>query len=158
MCDVESRAVLDWAVRGRIQHFRTPGQHLRFHVADVAEFLAGEFTERRRSAGSTRQANVQQVIALCSRTRQSLRRQLRGLACLWPDDALSALILLGQTGASALIVERSALGKIQPVAFIDAVLEEAPGTRLIWFGSVPRGKREQLVVVDDPAEVKAALA
>jgi excisionase family DNA binding protein len=39
LCEVDLKTIHNWADRGRIAHFRTPGRHLRFHAADVADFL-----------------------------------------------------------------------------------------------------------------------
>ena len=39
LCEVDLKTIHNWVDRGRIPHFRTPGRHLRFRAADVAEFL-----------------------------------------------------------------------------------------------------------------------
>ena len=39
MCSVDLKTIHNWANKGRIQHFRTPGRHLRFKPSDVVEFL-----------------------------------------------------------------------------------------------------------------------
>src|ERR1700759_782774 len=39
LCEVDLKTIHNWVDRGRIEHFRTPGRHLRFRAADVAEFL-----------------------------------------------------------------------------------------------------------------------
>lgn len=39
LCQVDLKTIHNWVDRGRIAHFRTPGRHLRFRAADVAEFL-----------------------------------------------------------------------------------------------------------------------
>src|SRR5678816_1750299 len=39
LCAVDLKTIHNWVDRGRIAHFRTPGRHLRFRAADVAEFL-----------------------------------------------------------------------------------------------------------------------
>lgn len=38
-CQVDLKTIHNWAEKGEIRHFRTPGRHLRFHRADVIEFL-----------------------------------------------------------------------------------------------------------------------
>lgn len=38
-CQVDLKTIHNWAERGEIRHFRTPGRHLRFRRADVLEFL-----------------------------------------------------------------------------------------------------------------------
>lgn len=38
-CAVDLKTIHNWAGRGEIRHFRTPGRHLRFRRVDVVEFL-----------------------------------------------------------------------------------------------------------------------
>jgi excisionase family DNA binding protein len=38
-CHVDLKTIHNWADRGQIRHFRTPGRHLRFRRPDVLDFL-----------------------------------------------------------------------------------------------------------------------
>ena len=38
-CQVDLKTIHNWADRGRIPHFRTPGRHLRFRRSHVLDFL-----------------------------------------------------------------------------------------------------------------------
>jgi excisionase family DNA binding protein len=38
-CQVDLKTIHNWAERGEIRHFRTPGRHLRFRRVDVLDFL-----------------------------------------------------------------------------------------------------------------------
>ncbi len=38
-CQVDLKTIHNWADRGEIRHFRTPGRHLRFRRVDVVDFL-----------------------------------------------------------------------------------------------------------------------
>lgn len=38
-CQVDLKTIHNWADRGEIHHFRTPGRHLRFRRTDVLDFL-----------------------------------------------------------------------------------------------------------------------
>jgi excisionase family DNA binding protein len=38
-CGVDLKTIHNWADRGHIRHFRTPGRHLRFTPEDVAAFI-----------------------------------------------------------------------------------------------------------------------
>jgi excisionase family DNA binding protein len=38
-CQVDLKTIHNWADRGEIRHFRTPGRHLRFRRVDVLDFL-----------------------------------------------------------------------------------------------------------------------
>jgi excisionase family DNA binding protein len=39
LCHVDLKTIHNWADKGEVRHFRTPGRHLRFRRADVIEFL-----------------------------------------------------------------------------------------------------------------------
>lgn len=39
LCEVDLKTIHNWADRGSLPHFRTPGRHLRFRAIDVATFL-----------------------------------------------------------------------------------------------------------------------
>jgi len=41
-CQVDLKTIHNWADRGEIRHFRTPGRHLRFRRVDVLDFLRKE--------------------------------------------------------------------------------------------------------------------
>lgn len=38
-CDVDLKTIHNWADRGQIRHFRTPGRHLRVRHVDLVDFL-----------------------------------------------------------------------------------------------------------------------
>lgn len=38
-CQVDLKTIHNWAEKGEIKHFRTPGRHLRFRRGDVVDFL-----------------------------------------------------------------------------------------------------------------------
>src|SRR5882724_11276198 len=38
-CQVDLKTIHNWADKGEIRHFRTPGRHLRFRRLDVLDFL-----------------------------------------------------------------------------------------------------------------------
>ena len=39
ICEVDLKTIHNWADKGKLQHFRTPGRHLRFEREHVVEFL-----------------------------------------------------------------------------------------------------------------------
>src|SRR5678815_5037851 len=39
LCGVDLKTIHNWADKGQIRHFRTPGRHLRFRRLDVVDFL-----------------------------------------------------------------------------------------------------------------------
>ncbi|HKQ69231.1 MAG TPA: helix-turn-helix domain-containing protein [Polyangiaceae bacterium] len=38
-CQVDLKTIHNWAEKGEVRHFRTPGRHLRFRRVDILEFL-----------------------------------------------------------------------------------------------------------------------
>lgn len=38
-CGVDLKTIHNWANKGKVPHFRTPGRHLRFKPLDVKAFL-----------------------------------------------------------------------------------------------------------------------
>lgn len=99
LCGVELKTVHNWAIDGRLPHFRTPGRHLRFHPDAVAAFL--------RECGDEQQARRQRVLCI---TRTSVRRMRSALAvvdCTWVPDLWAGFLAIGKTGPDAVIVEAS---------------------------------------------------
>jgi len=41
-CGVDIKTIHNWANKGKLPHFRTPGRHLRFHPAAVLDFLTAQ--------------------------------------------------------------------------------------------------------------------
>ena len=60
LCEVDLKTIHNWVDRGRIAHFRTPGRHLRFRAADVADFLRawGYSVPRELAKASSRRGSV----------------------------------------------------------------------------------------------------
>ena len=60
LCQVDLKTIHNWADRGKIEHFRTPGRHLRFHQSDVDAFLVkhGYTKQSAPQAQETEQQNA----------------------------------------------------------------------------------------------------
>src|SRR4051812_34792689 len=72
LCEVDLKTIHNWVDRGRIAHFRTPGRHLRFRAADVADFLRawGYSVPRELAKASSRTLMVigsKETVALVTR-------------------------------------------------------------------------------------------
>jgi excisionase family DNA binding protein len=81
-CRVDLKTIHNWVARGVLPASRTPGRHLRFHGADVADFLRGQGFP---VPVSIRRA---QVAVACAEADPSMRARLeRALA---PRFSLSA--------------------------------------------------------------------
>jgi len=102
-CQVDLKTIHNWADRGEIKHFRTPGRHLRFRRADVLDFLRrygypvpGALQDGRPSVMVLHQDDA---------TRDEV---VRGLGCDYDVDAsadpLSTLVGLGAAAPDVLVV------------------------------------------------------
>ncbi len=85
LCGVELKTVHNWVLEGRLEHFRTPGRHLRFQREAVQAFLL--------SCGYGGPSNVATraaVIVVKGGSSAALRTVLRGQITTEVDDLPSA--------------------------------------------------------------------
>lgn len=101
-CQVDLKTVHNWVEKGQIDHFRTPGRHLRFRHRDVLTFL-------RRFGYPTPEALREErpsVVVLdgdpgsLGPTRRSLARRFE---VQWTTDWVDALVVVGRCGPDALL-------------------------------------------------------
>ena len=119
LCEVDLKTIHNWVDRGRIAHFRTPGRHLRFRAADVAEFLrAWGYTVPRELAKASART------ALMVGSKDALIQVNRALGDSIPmrhvAHAYDALVFAGSEPADVYIVERAEAARDIDV---DAMLE-----------------------------------
>lgn len=82
LCEVDLKTIHNWVDRGRIAHFRTPGRHLRFRAADVADFLrAWGYAVPRELA----RAGSRTILAIGTKETVSLLQQALGEAAAGPQ-------------------------------------------------------------------------
>jgi excisionase family DNA binding protein len=138
LCQVDLKTIHNWVDRGRIAHFRTPGRHLRFRAADVAEFLRtwGYTVPRELARASARSvAFVGSTDALAQMTRALAGVSLRHLA--HPYDAL---VFAGADPPDVYVVDVASvtsdidvnrmfevLHRACPQAMLIALCEDLPG-------------------------------
>src|SRR5512144_1179365 len=90
LCEVDLKTIHNWVDRGRIAHFRTPGRHLRFRAADVAEFLRawGYTVPRELAKASSRTVLVVGSRDAAAHVQRSLGEALPVRHAAHPYDAL----------------------------------------------------------------------
>jgi excisionase family DNA binding protein len=90
LCEVDLKTIHNWVDRGRIAHFRTPGRHLRFRAADVAEFLRawGYAVPRELARASSRTVLVIGSRETASHVTRTLGESLPVRHAAHPYDAL----------------------------------------------------------------------
>jgi len=98
LCGVELKTIHNWAVDGRLPHFRTPGRHLRFQPEVVEAFL--------RECGYEINAEVRlRVVCVAARPAARLRKALANVDCMWVPDVWTALIEVGRAAPDVWVVD-----------------------------------------------------
>lgn len=126
LCEVDLKTIHNWVDRGRIPHFRTPGRHLRFRAADVAEFLrAWGYTVPRELARASSRALM--VIGSKETFNQVSRTLGEGIALRHAAHPYDALIFAGSDPADVYVVDvKSVAQDIEVNALLDALHRASP--------------------------------
>jgi excisionase family DNA binding protein len=137
LCEVDLKTIHNWVDRGRIPHFRTPGRHLRFRAADVAEFLrAWGYTVPRELA----QASARSMLVAGSKeTLQHVARALGDGAVLkHAAHPYDALILAGAAPVEAFIVDVVSMSaEADVIAVIEALHRASPEATIVALSDEP---------------------
>jgi excisionase family DNA binding protein len=126
LCEVDLKTIHNWVDRGRIPHFRTPGRHLRFRAADVAEFLRawGYSVPRELARLSSR---VVMVVGNKDTGAHVTRALGEGPTIRHAKHPYDALILAGAEPADAFVVDvRAIAGEIEVNPMLDAIHRACP--------------------------------
>src|SRR5215471_15986858 len=109
LCEVDLKTIHNWVDRGRIPHFRTPGRHLRFRAADVAEFLrAWGYTVPRELARATSRSIL--VVGNKETMSHVMRALGEGATARDVKHPYDALIFAGSDPADVYIFDVRAVG------------------------------------------------
>jgi excisionase family DNA binding protein len=140
LCEVDLKTIHNWVDRGRIAHFRTPGRHLRFRAADVADFLrAWGYAVPRELA----RAGARTVLVVGSKdTLAHVTRALEGaptpqgpaanVPIKHAKHAYDALVYTGSDPADVVIVDaRAAAAEIEVAAMLEAMHRASPQATFI---------------------------
>jgi len=92
-CRVDLKTIHNWADKGQIRHFRTPGRHLRFRRLDVIEFLRkyGYPVPESLRSGKPKILVVHENSGVLAAIRKGLGRRFEIATFQDPFDALVAL-------------------------------------------------------------------
>jgi len=103
-CHVDLKTIHNWADKGEIKHFRTPGRHLRFHRADVIEFLRkyGYPVPAILRAGKPKVVVVDDDAHVLASIRRALGRRFEVITF---QDPFDALVALGKLEPDAIVVD-----------------------------------------------------
>ncbi len=152
LCGVELKTVHNWVAEGRLQHFRTPGRHLRFQPHIVQMFLReigyGPSTKRRTA-----------VICVPAAKAARVRRALADYECKSVSDVWSALIVAAKAVPGALVVDATFLTTHELRGLTTAVRRKLPATSLIIVGepTLPAARGVVAVPWDDLGSLSRVL-
>lgn len=152
LCGVELKTVHNWVTEGKLQHFRTPGRHLRFHPHVVQGFLRDigyESGEHRKT------------VLVCARGSRlaRLRRILSGYECRAAADVWSALIVAGKQTPDAIVFDPTLFTLDQVRGAIRAVRRQLPAVSLVLVGdsTLPTLRGVAVVPWDDLSSLVALI-
>lgn len=138
LCEVDLKTIHNWVDRGRIAHFRTPGRHLRFRAADVAEFLrTWGYTVPRELARAT--ARTVMVVG-SKETMSHVTRSLEGVPLKHAAHAYDALIYAGSDPADVLIIDLPAISsEIDVGQMLEALHRASPQATFVALADEAQG-------------------
>lgn len=131
LCEVDLKTIHNWVDRGRIAHFRTPGRHLRFRAADVAEFLRawGYNVPRELARASARTGLVVGSKDTVSHVTRALGDAMPLRDVKHPYDAL---VMGGADPPDVFIVDAKFVGAdVDLERWLDALVRSCPDARLV---------------------------
>lgn len=142
-CQVDLKTIHNWADRGRIPHFRTPGRHLRFRRPHVLDFLRkyGYPIPEELESGRPRVALIVDG-AQTSRMANALQPAFEVIEY---GDPLAALLHMGEQPPDAVVLA-ARLGHLSGVQII-AALKRGEGTQHV----------RAVLLAGDEADRQAAL-
>jgi excisionase family DNA binding protein len=141
-CQVDLKTIHNWADKGEIRHFRTPGRHLRFRRLDVLDFLRkyGYAIPEAVRRSKPRIALIEGDPTVLAAVKRMLLKRFDVTAFVDPFDALVAVAGL-QPDALVMDVDHPSIPGFDGMRFLARlrVLEATAHIRAIVFT-----KREEL--------------
>lgn len=108
-CQVDLKTIHNWADRGEIQHFRTPGRHLRFRKPDVLDFLRkyGYPIPEALGAGKPKVVVLDNDEKTLSNVHEALTAEFEVETSA---DLLDSLLAIGDAHPDAVVLDASVCG------------------------------------------------
>lgn len=131
LCEVDLKTIHNWVDRGRIAHFRTPGRHLRFRAADVAEFLRawGYSVPRELARASARTGLVVGSKDTVSHVTRALGDAMPLKDVKHPYDAL---VMAGADPPDVFLVDAKGVGAdVDLERWLEALNRACPDARIV---------------------------
>lgn len=143
-CGVDLKTIHNWADKGQIRHFRTPGRHLRFRRLDVIDFLRkyGYPIPEPLRSGKPRVVVVDEDPSVLAAIRKGLGRRFEVATFQDPFDALVALGTL-EPDAMVIDVDMSGLDGIRCLQRLKSI-ERTSHIRTIVHSSDEHRRRQAM--------------
>lgn len=140
-CQVDLKTIHNWADKGEIRHFRTPGRHLRFRRLDVLDFLRkyGYPIPEVLRMGKPKVVVVDEDPAVLAAIRRTLAKKFDLVTFQDPFDALVAVGNL-QPDALILDVKMPGLDGIRALERLRSI-DATAHIRCIVYSSHEEGKK-----------------
>jgi excisionase family DNA binding protein len=140
-CQVDLKTIHNWAEKGDIHHFRTPGRHLRFRTVDVLDFLRkyGYPIPELLQARKPRVLVLEDDVQLAERSARALHDQFE-VAVL--HDPVRALLAVATDPPDALVVGDE-VGGLSGMRIIESLqeVEAVRHVRMLLYSENPAGRR-----------------
>jgi excisionase family DNA binding protein len=103
-CQVDLKTIHNWADKGEIRHFRTPGRHLRFRRLDVLDFLRkyGYPIPEVLRMGKPKVVAIDADPAVLAALRRTLAKKFELTTF---QDPFDALVAVGSLQPDALVID-----------------------------------------------------
>lgn len=154
-CQVDLKTIHNWAERGEIRHFRTPGRHLRFRRIDILDFLRryGYPVPEDLAGGKPRVVVLDDDPDAAARSSRILAD---GFTVASHRDVVQALLSIGADAPDAVVVTDEVNG-LDGLRIIERMhsTEATRHVRTVLFSGDPTRKAEALekgasALVDKP--------
>jgi excisionase family DNA binding protein len=163
-CQVDLKTIHNWADKGEIRHFRTPGRHLRFRRLDVLDFLRkyGYPIPDILRAGKPKVVIIDEDPNTLATLRRTLSRRFEVTTF---QDPFDALVAVGTLQPDALVLELDMQGLdgircLERLKMIDATSH----VRCVVYSEKEEAKRQAMeagasdfIPKGDPAQLRDAL-
>jgi excisionase family DNA binding protein len=163
-CQVDLKTIHNWADKGEIRHFRTPGRHLRFRRLDVLDFLRkyGYPIPEILRAGKPKVVVVDEDPNVLASARRALARRFDVTTF---QDPFEALIAIGTLMPDAMVVDLDMQG-LDAVKCLERLrtIDATSHVRFVVYAADEGRRRATLdagasdfVVKGDPTQLRDSL-
>lgn len=137
LCGVELKTVHNWVASGQIEHFRTPGRHLRFQPSEVLRFLQAR-------GYALQDDDKDPALLVTTSTARHWHVALEAYRVQRVGNHWQALIVAGRVRPAVIVLDTKPTTPDETTAFARACFLELPQTRLVLVRPAPRKSEELL--------------